>query len=54
MWKDGVYVYEEYGSLNIASNPGQISEMKLGILRLLEFMVSCILWFYKYLLIDLF
>ncbi|CAG8657583.1 5342_t:CDS:10, partial [Acaulospora colombiana] len=40
MWKDGVYVYEEYGSLNIASNPGQISEMKLGILRLLEFMLE--------------
>ncbi|CAG8589132.1 8249_t:CDS:10, partial [Paraglomus occultum] len=39
MWKDGVYVYEEYGSLNIASNPGQISEMKSGILRLLEFMM---------------
>ncbi|CAG8445837.1 13837_t:CDS:10 [Dentiscutata heterogama] len=28
MWKDGVYVYEEYGSLNIASNPNMISEMK--------------------------
>ncbi|CAG8694751.1 6406_t:CDS:2, partial [Acaulospora morrowiae] len=39
MWKDGVYVYEEYGSLNIASNPDQISEMKSGILRLLEFMM---------------
>ncbi|CAG8742849.1 3246_t:CDS:10 [Dentiscutata erythropus] len=39
MWKDGVYVYEEYGSLNIASNPNMISEMKSGILRLLEFMM---------------
>ncbi|CAG8474302.1 4047_t:CDS:10, partial [Acaulospora morrowiae] len=39
MWKDGVYVYEEYGSLNIASNPDMISEMKSGILRLLEFMM---------------
>ncbi|CAG8503944.1 3704_t:CDS:2, partial [Funneliformis caledonium] len=28
MWKDGVYIYEEYGSLNIASNPAQMSEMK--------------------------
>ncbi|CAG8610945.1 8382_t:CDS:10, partial [Acaulospora morrowiae] len=39
MWKDGAYIYEEYGSLNIASNLGQISEMKSGILRLLEFMM---------------
>ncbi|CAG8569066.1 7519_t:CDS:10 [Acaulospora morrowiae] len=39
MWKDGVYVCEKYGSLNIASNPSQISEMKSGILRLLEFMM---------------
>ncbi|CAG8736849.1 380_t:CDS:2, partial [Acaulospora colombiana] len=38
MWKDGVYVYEEYGSLNIASNPHQISMMKADMLKLLEFM----------------
>nr|CAG8544994.1 2008_t:CDS:10 [Entrophospora candida] len=30
---------KEYGSLNIASNPAQMSEMKSGILRLLEFMM---------------
>ncbi|RHZ65148.1 hypothetical protein Glove_319g131 [Diversispora epigaea] len=39
MWKDGVYVYEEYGSLNIASNMNQIFMMKEDILQLLEFMM---------------
>ncbi|CAG8596626.1 6156_t:CDS:10 [Ambispora leptoticha] len=39
MWKDGVYVYEEYGSLNIASNSDQISMMKADMLKLLEFMM---------------
>src|ERR1700733_1042402 len=28
MWKDGVYVYEEFGSLKIASKPDQIPMMK--------------------------
>ncbi|RIB04635.1 hypothetical protein C2G38_2254269 [Gigaspora rosea] len=39
MWKDGVYVYEEYGSLNIASDMNQIFMMKEDILKLLEFMI---------------
>ncbi|CAG8805151.1 25437_t:CDS:2 [Dentiscutata erythropus] len=39
MWKDGAYIYEEYGCLNIASNLEQISMMKEDILRLLEFMM---------------
>jgi hypothetical protein len=43
MWKDGVYVYEEYGNFNVTSNPDQISMMKMDILKLLEFMVRFIL-----------
>ena len=42
MWKDGVYVYEEFGSLNIASIPDQIPMMKADMFKLLEFMVSFI------------
>ncbi len=42
MWRDGVYVYEEFGSLNIASIPDQIPMMKTDMLKLLEFMVSFI------------
>ncbi|CAG8732406.1 5543_t:CDS:2, partial [Acaulospora morrowiae] len=38
MWKDGAYVYDEYGSLNIPSSMNQIFMMKKGILQLLEFM----------------
>ncbi|CAG8725192.1 17115_t:CDS:2, partial [Acaulospora morrowiae] len=38
MWKDGVYIYDEYGSLNIPSNMNQIFMMKNDILQLLEFM----------------
>ncbi|CAG8467995.1 34543_t:CDS:10 [Gigaspora margarita] len=37
MWKDGVYIYEEFGSLKIASHPNNIPMMKSGMLRLLEF-----------------
>ncbi|CAG8757729.1 2357_t:CDS:2, partial [Acaulospora colombiana] len=39
MWRDGVYIYDEYGSLSIASRLNQISDMKAGIIRLLEFMM---------------
>ncbi|CAG8704409.1 1893_t:CDS:2, partial [Acaulospora morrowiae] len=39
MWKDGVYVYEEIGSLNISSIPDHIPMMKADMLKLLEFMV---------------
>lgn len=39
MWKDGVYVYEEFGSLHIASNLDQIPMMKTDMLKLLEFMM---------------
>ncbi|CAG8551585.1 18734_t:CDS:10, partial [Acaulospora morrowiae] len=35
---DGVYIYDEYGNLNIASRLNLISDMKAGIIRLLEFM----------------
>ncbi|CAG8655476.1 772_t:CDS:10 [Funneliformis mosseae] len=37
--KDGVYVYEEFGSLHIASNLDQIPMMKTDMLKLLEFMM---------------
>ncbi|CAG8670240.1 12601_t:CDS:10, partial [Gigaspora rosea] len=39
MWRDGVYVYEEFGSLKIPSHLNKISMMKSGMLRLLEFMI---------------
>ncbi|PKY37547.1 hypothetical protein RhiirA4_390601 [Rhizophagus irregularis] len=39
MWKDVVYVYEEFGSLNIATIPDQIPMMKADMLKLLEFMM---------------
>ncbi|RIA87555.1 hypothetical protein C1645_827607 [Glomus cerebriforme] len=39
MWKDGVYMFEEFESLNIASIPDQISLMKSDMLKLLEFMI---------------
>ncbi|CAG8636727.1 7711_t:CDS:10 [Paraglomus occultum] len=39
MWKDGIYVYEEFGSLTIASHWNKIYTMKAGILKLLEFMM---------------
>ncbi|CAG8823778.1 11036_t:CDS:10, partial [Gigaspora margarita] len=39
MWKDGIYIYDEYGSLNIASKLNLISDMKAGIIKLLEFMM---------------
>ncbi|CAG8810743.1 28678_t:CDS:10, partial [Gigaspora margarita] len=38
MWRDGVYIYEEFGSLKIPSHPDRIFMMKPGMLRLLEFM----------------
>ncbi|RUS26541.1 hypothetical protein BC938DRAFT_470633, partial [Jimgerdemannia flammicorona] len=39
MWRDGVYVYEEFGSLTIASHWSKIHTMKAGILKLLEFIM---------------
>ncbi|CAG8757703.1 24590_t:CDS:2 [Cetraspora pellucida] len=39
MVKDGIYIYDEYGSLTIASKLNQISDMKGDIIRLLEFMM---------------
>jgi len=39
MWKDGVYVYEEFGSFTVASHPSKIHMMKAGILKLLEFIM---------------
>jgi len=40
MWKDGVYIYEEFGSFTVASHSKNIHMMKSGILKLLEFIVS--------------
>ncbi|CAG8583908.1 9283_t:CDS:10 [Ambispora leptoticha] len=40
MWKDGVYIYEEFGSLTIASHYNNIYTMKTGMLRLLEFILA--------------
>ncbi|CAJ0753406.1 8972_t:CDS:2 [Entrophospora sp. SA101] len=37
MWKDGIYIYEEFGSFTIASHIGMIHQMKAGITKLLEF-----------------
>ncbi|CAG8534834.1 6779_t:CDS:10 [Acaulospora morrowiae] len=39
MWKDGVYVYEEFGSFTVASHSRKIHTMKAGILKLLEFIM---------------
>ncbi|CAI2164017.1 4355_t:CDS:10 [Funneliformis geosporum] len=39
MWKDGVYIYEEFGSLTIASHCNKIYTMKTGMIRLLEFIL---------------
>ncbi|CAG8580799.1 8337_t:CDS:2 [Ambispora leptoticha] len=39
MWKDGVYVYEEFGRFTVASHPSKIHMMKAGILKLLEFIM---------------
>ena len=46
MWKDGVYIYEEFGSLTIASHCNKIHTMKIGMLKLLEFIVSFIFLIY--------
>ncbi|CAJ0649913.1 14218_t:CDS:2 [Entrophospora sp. SA101] len=37
MWKEGIYIYEEFGSFTIASHIGMIHQMKAGITKLLEF-----------------
>ncbi|CAG8540192.1 7704_t:CDS:10, partial [Scutellospora calospora] len=39
MWRDGVYIYEEFGSFTIASHSNMIHTMKDGILKLLEFVM---------------
>ncbi|CAJ0837733.1 8512_t:CDS:2, partial [Entrophospora sp. SA101] len=38
MWKDGIYIYEEFGSFTIASHISMIHQMKARIIKLLEFM----------------
>ncbi|RGB22178.1 hypothetical protein C1646_776506 [Rhizophagus diaphanus] len=39
MWKDGVYIYEEFGNFTVASHSKNIHMMKSGILKLLEFIM---------------